>query len=389
VDFVKGRVSAPAMVVSFICGAVITGLLLSYFFVTKLGGTGMLPKVVKYAEMLSLLEDEYIGEADYGELDSAVYNSMITSLGDRWSFYISSDKLDEFNIYTHNQYTGIGVNIKTENGELVIVSVTAGSPAESAGLIPGDVIAAVDGTDVAGKEVSEVRDMILAKEGQEITLTVRSDGKAKDVTLKTGAVFKNPVSYEMLEGNIGYISITNFEDGSADEAISAISALEGDGAASFIFDVRGNPGGRLSELLKVLDYLLPEGELFVSRDKSGNETVETSGPECFEAPMAVLINADSYSAAEFFAAVLSEYGWAEIVGERSTGKARSQQTFEFSDGSAVHISTGAYLTPNRVDLVEAGGVVPDIEVELSPEEDSQLEAAADFLRENSGLEKAG
>ena len=144
------------------------------------------------------------------------------------------------------------------------------------------------------------------------------------------------------------------------------------------------PEVSLRSFCDILDFILPEGDIFVSVGEDGSEEIYKSEKECVEMPMAVLINSNSYSAAEFFAAALSEYDWALMIGERTTGKARSQQTFELSDGSAVHISTNAYLTPDRVDLSLTGGLVPDMELALSNDSDNQLQAAIDFLKAEVG-----
>ena len=210
-----------------------------------------------------------------------------------------------------------------------------------------------------------------------------------------------PVTFELLaDGTTGYVAITNFREGAAQNAIDAVEELMSQGAERLIFDVRDDPGGQLTELIELLDYLLPEGDIFIRSDKYGNETIEVSDADCVDLPMAVLVNADSYSAAEFFAAALREFDWAIIVGEATTGKSRSQVTIRLNDGSAVHISTYRYLTPNRVDLYEAGGLTPDLEIGLSeeeyttyvtgwlePDDDPQVQAAAEALKaaENDGL----
>lgn len=139
--------------------------------------------------------------------------------------------------------------------------------------------------------------------------------------------------------------------------------------------MRSNPGGLVSELTALLDYLLPSGTIFISVDKDGNETATESDSVCLDMPMAVLVNEYSYSAAEFFAAALQEYNWADIIGAQTTGKSRSQQTIELSDGSAIHVSTARYLTPMRVDLAEQGGIVPDQIVALTSKGDAQRDAA--------------
>jgi carboxyl-terminal processing protease len=177
----------------------------------------------------------------------------------------------------------------------------------------------------------------------------------------------------MLEDNVGYVAITNFRQGAASDAIEAIEALLEQGATSLVLDVRSNPGGQVTELVELLDYLLPEGDIFIRADKKGREVVEVSDEECLDMPMAVLVNGDSYSAAEYFAAALREYNWATVVGEATTGKARSQVTIPLWDGGAVHLSKYTYLTPQRQDLYEAGGLVPDVEIELTEQQRSDFD----------------
>ena len=189
----------------------------------------------------------------------------------------------------------------------------------------------------------------------------------------------------MLEDGIGYILIKNFYESSGKETIAEVEKLLAEGAEKLIFDVRGNPGGYVDEMVDVLDYLLPEGVLFRSTNYAGQEDAEVSDAACLEIPMAVLINGDSYSAAEFFAAALSEYGWAVLVGEPTTGKGYYQTTIQLGDGSAVKLSIGRYITPNGVNLTETGGLTPDVQVQpaesvVSVEEDPQILAAAGTLK---------
>jgi carboxyl-terminal processing protease len=191
----------------------------------------------------------------------------------------------------------------------------------------------------------------------------------------------------MLEGNIGYIKIENFEAGAADGFKDAVEELVGDGAASFIYDVRNNRGGRVSELRQILDRLLPECEIFVAVDKDKNEDISYSD-ETSLGPAGVRVNGYSYSAAEYFAAVLQEYGYATVVGEPTTGKSRSQITLTLPDGGALHISSGEYLTPNRVSLTEQGGIRPDVEIVLSDEDNALLYAGTLDSTDDSQLQKA-
>lgn len=196
----------------------------------------------------------------------------------------------------------------------------------------------------------------------------------------------------MLDGNVGYVKIENFDKNSADHTIAAIKTLIDEGAESLLFDVRNNPGGYKDELVEVLDYLLPEGVLFRMVYYNGEETVDESDADCVTLPMAVLVNSESYSAAEFFAAALQEYGVAEVVGTQTSGKGYFQNTYRLSDGSAVALSSGTYYTPNGVSLANVG-ITPDLMVEmededfaalyydqLEPADDNQLQAALDLLK---------
>jgi carboxyl-terminal processing protease len=171
----------------------------------------------------------------------------------------------------------------------------------------------------------------------------------------------------MLDGGIGYVIIENFEYGAAEGFIAAVDDLIAQDARAFIYDVRGNGGGTVSEMTKILDYLLPEGEIFIAVDKGGNERVTTSGEGFIDKPAVVLVNRYSFSAAEYFAAMLGEYDYAPSVGEQTTGKNRSQTTHKMSGGGALHISSGMYLTMKRISLYDVGGLTPDYEIDLDEE----------------------
>ncbi|NLA85832.1 MAG: S41 family peptidase, partial [Clostridiales bacterium] len=191
-----------------------------------------------------------------------------------------------------------------------------------------------------------------------------------------------------LKGAVGYIQIKNFDGSAASEFITAADDLVEQGAASFIFDVRNNGGGRVSELKRMLDYLLPDGEIFVAVDKSGTESVLHSDPENVKLPSVVLANAYSFSAAEYFAACLSEYDYAAVVGQQTTGKHRSQVTLRLPDGGALHISSGEYLTPKRVSLTEQGGLTPDYEIAMSDEDNALLYSGQLDTSKGGQLQKA-
>lgn len=375
------KIKLTHLIIACLAVAVVTAVLT---YVAAIGGFGSkqyLDDARRYIEIEKIIDDNYIGDADYNELYNAAAAAMVKSIGDKWSYFMSAEEYEAYKLSSSNEYSGIGVSVKVNSsGEFEVFSVEESSPAANAGIAVGDIITAIDGEDVSDKTLEDVSLLIRAKVNKDFPMTLESGGDAKTVTVACEIIYKNPVSSRLLDGNIGYIKISNFEAGSSENTKKAIEQLLQTGATSFIFDVRNNPGGLLTELVDLLDYILPEGDLFISVDKSGKETVQTSDKVSLKNKMIVLVNGNSYSAAEFFAAALQEYNWATVVGEQTTGKARSQITLELSDGSAVHISTHKYLTPNRVDLAEAGGVTPDIAVAQDDEKtDKQLETAINAL----------
>ena len=374
-----------AMIACVLCAALVFGVTL---LASRggFGGAANYKMAKKLAEVKRVVDKNYIGDADDAALQNAAAAAIVSATGDRWSYYMTPEEYQAYQMYSANEYAGIGVTLQVGAGSsgLKIVGVAAQSPADKAGLKVGESITDVDGVSVSGKTLSEVQAQIRAKVNQTISFTIRSEsGESRTVKVDCTVIHTEPVAFEMLEDQVGYVKINNFESGAGAGAIKAVDSLLADGAKSLVFDVRGNPGGRVTELVTILDHILPEGDLFVSVDKSGKETVTTSDNICVKVPMAVLVDASSYSAAEYFAAALQEYNWATIVGEATTGKGRSQTTIVLDDGSAVHLSSARYLTPNRVDLSEQGGLTPDVEAQAGAEDselDLQLEEALKVLK---------
>lgn len=323
----------------------------------------------KLDEIIAVLDQYYVDGYSTDELGDYLAEAAIAATGDRWSYYISAEDYDAYMESNANAYVGIGVTIQLTNEDdpgFTIVSVNHNSPAEAAGLQNGDMIVAVEGENAVEMGMTEAQHRVRGEEGTDITITILRDGKQFDATITRQVIEVDVVVYELLENGVGYIKINNFDTRSSDEAIAAIEDLRAQGADRLIFDLRFNPGGMKHELVKLLDYLLPEGPLFRSVDYKGKEEVDYSDADCLDIPMAVLINDDSYSAAEFFAAALQEYEAGVIVGTKTCGKANYQQTFRLSDGSAIAISTGHYQTPHGVTLADVG-VTPDVIVEVDEE----------------------
>ncbi len=349
--------------------------------------------ISKLDQLEALIRERFIGEADATAMEDAAADAMIASLGDRWSYYIPASEYATHVEQMENAYVGIGITIQTrEDGKgFEIMVVNEGGPAEEAGLLVGDVITAIDGNPTRDLNASDARNLVRGKEGTQVEITVDRNGQEMTLSVTRRTVQTPVADGQMLEDNIGLVTILNFDSRCAEETIAAIETLLAEGAQKLIFDVRNNPGGYASELVDLLDYLLPEGDLFRTVDYAGRENVDRSDADCLEIPMAVLVNGDSYSAAEFFAAALSEYEAAVVVGEHTSGKGYFQNTFQLNDGSAVGLSVGKYYTPNGVSL-EAVGITPDVEVTvdeetyaaiyygtLDPAEDPQIQAAAEAL----------
>ena len=357
-------------------------------------GTQTTTEQTKLDELADLIDERFIGEADRAEYEDAAANAMVEALGDRWSYYMTADEYESHKEQVNNSYVGIGITISVlEDGSgFEVTKVNEGGPAEEAGMLPGDVIVGIEGQSTAEMSSSDAKNLVRGEENTQVVLTIERDGETFDLSVTRKTVETPVATGEMLEDKIGLVSITNFDARCADETIAAIEALLEQGAEALVFDVRFNPGGYKSELVKVLDYLLPEGPLFRSEDYKGNVAVDESDADCLEIPMAVLVNGDSYSAAEFFSAALSEYDAAIVVGEQTCGKGYFQQTYGLSDGSAVGLSVGKYTTPNGVSLADVG-ITPDIVVEvdeetafgiyadtLEPAEDPQIQAAVEALK---------
>lgn len=344
----------------------------------------------KLDEIVALLNEVYVDGYDTDKLGDYLAQAAVAATGDRWSYYVSAEDYDAFVESNENAYVGIGVTVESSDDltdGVQITKVTPNSPAEEAGIEANDRIYAVEGETVESLGLDETKNRIRGEEGTEVTLTILRGEKKFDVTVKRASVEVEVVKYSMLDGSIGYIKINNFEANSADRTIKAIDALRGQGAKALVFDLRFNPGGRKDELVRVLDELLPEGPLFRSVDYKGNESVDYSDADCVELPMAVLVNGDSYSAAEFFAAALQEYDWATVVGTKTCGKANYQQTFRLSDGSAVAVSTGHYQTPHGVTLANVG-VTPDEIVEVDNKTYLELYKEAVAVKDDAQLQAA-
>ena len=333
-----------------------------------------LPVTNKTSEISAYLDRYFIDDYDEQALADAAASAMVTATGDRWSYYLSAADYQSYEESMNNAYVGIGVTITEdqEAGGLRIESVEADSPAFHAGIEVGDIMLEAEGQKTIEIGTSGTRDLVRGEEGTTVHLKMQRGD-------------------EIFELDVLRASIQTQVASCFDETSACIDEMLAQGAKALLFDVRFNGGGYKDEMVKILDKLLPEGVLFQSEDYAGRKETDTSDSACIALPMAVLVNHDSYSAAEFFAAALQEYGWAEVVGEKTCGKGNFQTGFQLSDGSLLNISIGKYYTPQGRSLTDLG-VTPDVEIEYDDEtyaklyysqledaDDTQLQAALRIL----------
>ena len=375
-------------------------ILLSYVLVATLAAataTALTVRNMEYTkleQLQDLIEERYIEEADATALEDAAAEAMIAATGDRWSYYISAEEYASYVERMENAYVGIGITIivREDGSGMEVMEVNGDGPAMEAGIQVGDVIIGVEGQSVLGFTSTEVRNLVRGKEGTPVEITLLRGEEEITLSVMRRQVKTVVATGTMLEDGVGLVTIVNFDDRCAEESIAAIESLLEQGAEKIIFDVRNNGGGYAHELVALLDYLLPKGDLFRMEYYTGEQEVDTSDAACLDIPMAVLVNGDSYSAAEFFAVALQEYEAAVVVGTPTSGKGYFQTTIHLLDGSAVSLSVGRYFTPNGVSL-EGVGITPDVEApvdqetelaiyygQLEPLEDPQIQAALEALK---------
>lgn len=390
------RRAVAAGAAATIAGGLVTGVVV-YHAVHPSGQAGEIYDVLRQADSIS--QKYFVGEDyDTDDLINGTLTGYAQSLGDRWTSYMTPEYYQSYQESSADSTVGIGVTVSyLENDDgthyLYVNTVATDSPAQKAGIGCYDKITAINGKRIDDfgsydKAVAAVR----GKAGGVVQLSIHQYATDQDVTVSvTREEYEQiHVTSRMLDNQIGYIRIEKFTDNTDEQFDAAVKDLQEKGAASLIFDLRNNPGGQLTALVNCLDTLLPEGKIISLKDKVGKTEEYTSDANAVDLPMAVLVNADSYSAAEFFAAALQEYGKATIVGEKTVGKGYSQQGFELSNGGCLNISTHCYYTPKGVSLI-GKGVTPDKQVNLSDEkkehfyvlqdsEDDQLQAAISVLK---------
>ena len=319
----------------------------------------------KTGEIEELINAYYLDEIDGQKVEDTMYTGMVAGLEDPYSVYYSKEELESMEESISGAYSGIGATLTQDpdTGELSVVSCFDGTPAQEAGLQPGDVITGWNGKSVEGIELSELVSKIKTDPEEQLTLEIERDGENLEVELTRREVQIPTVEYEMLDNQIGYIRLVEFDEVTADQFKEALEDLENQNMEKLIIDVRNNPGGVLQVVCDMLDQLLPEGLIVYTEDKNGNRKEYTSDEEHqFTKPLAVLANENSASASEIFVGAIQDYGIGTIVGTTTFGKGIVQTIYNLSDGDAVKITTSKYYTPNGHNIHKKG-IEPDVEVD--------------------------
>ncbi len=351
------------------------------------------------AEIYGILEDDFVepDRINDVQLYEGAIDGLFSSLNDPHSTYIDPTTYSISRTDLSGTFQGIGATVSRQEDEIVIVRPFDGSPAELAGVRAGDVILEVNGESAIGWTVDRAVLTIRGPRGTTVTLKVRhSDGTEEVVDIvrdrieidsinriPPGGVLRDADGNDVTD--LGYIRIAQFTERTPGELQDMIESIEADGVQGLILDVRGNPGGLLAETVEVTDLFLDEGVIIVQVDRDGNERIAEARPgQVTQLPIVIVQDEQSASGSELLAVALQEHGRATIVGARSFGKGTVNSVRELSDGGAIYISIARYLSPNR-NQIEGLGVIPDVPVELTPEDiDAQQDVfiyrAIDVLR---------
>lgn len=345
---------------------------------------------IEYLE--KLIDQEYLGEVDNDEMAEGVYAGLVYGLGDVYSRYYTADEYAQETASTDGAYAGIGVSIqKNKNGGVQIAECYEGGPGAEAGLQTGDVITAINDTDVTDMELSDVVSMIRENKDKTIVLTVlrENEDSSREISVDVTDVELPSVSGEMIDESTGYIQITQFTGVTPQQYKDTFAELKDKGMERLVIDLRDNPGGLLTSVCDILREILPEGLIVYTEDKYGNREEETcDGKNKLDMPLAVLVNENSASASEIFAGAVQDHGVGTIVGTTTYGKGVVQELRQLSDGSAVKLTVSNYYTPNG-NSINKVGIKPDVEVklasvllnkdEITHEEDNQLQKALNVI----------
>lgn len=338
--------------------------------------------------------DEYYyqdADIDVDAMTEGMYAGMVNALGDPYSVYYTEEEWNDLMQETAGIYYGIGayLMIDPNTGLGKISGVIENTPAEEAGLRADDLLYLVEGESTMGMELSEIVARVKGEEGTKVHLTIYREGEADylEIDVERRKIEAPTVKYEMLENDIGYIQITEFDDVTTDQFTEALAVIKGSGAKGLVLDLRGNPGGSLNVVVDIARQILPKGLIVYTEDKYGERDEYTcDGKHELDMPLAVLVNGNSASASEILAGAIKDYGKGTLVGTTTFGKGIVQRVLPLTDGTALKLTISAYYTPNG-NNIHGVGIEPDVVCEFDSDAyydedvDNQLEKAVEVLGE--------
>ena len=326
----------------------------------------------------SVLESFYFGDVDDETAKDNIYKAYLSSYGDKYTMYYTADEYKALKESTNGKFYGIGAVCQLSGeGGVLLVDVYDNGAGYQAGLRSGDRVVNVDGRDITDMELSSAVALIKGDKGTSVTLEVIRGTERLTFSVVRDAVEAKTVSYTLLDNNIGYISISQFEEVTTKQFKAAVEDLQSQGMKGLVIDIRNNPGGLLDTVVGMLKYMLPDGLIVYTEDKQGNRK-EYKGQDNdeFNLPLAVIVNGYSASASEIFAGAIQDYGKGTIIGTQTYGKGIVQTVKPLTDGSAIKFTIAKYFTPKGQDI-HGKGVTPDMVVEYDTDADvdTQLDAA--------------
>ena len=346
----------------------------------------------KLSTILSVIENYYYQDVDADDLVNGIYKGVVEGLNDPYSEYYTAEEFDDLMASLTGNYSGIGALLQKnmETGLVSITKVYAGTPAEAAGLKADDIIVSADGHLSTDEKLDAFVQRIRGEEGTEVKLVIARNGQEMTVTCKRASIATPTVEYQMLEGNVGYIVVSQFTDHTYDDFKAAYEDLESQGMTSVIYDMRNNGGGLVDSVVQMLDYILPEGTVVYTMDKDGHrEDFTSDNAHSKSIPCVVLVNGNTASAAEIFTGAVRDFKYGTIIGTQTFGKGIVQSTIPLTDGSALKLTTQTYYTPSG-ECIHGTGIKPDMELEYqflggeddaySVELDNQIQKALEVLK---------
>lgn len=326
----------------------------------------------------SVLESFYFGDVDDETAKDNIYKAYLSSYGDKYTMYYTADEYKALKESTNGKFYGIGAVCQLSGeGGVLLVDVYDNGAGYQAGLRSGDRVVNVDGRDITDMELSSAVALIKGDKGTSVTLEVIRGTERLTFSAVRDAVEAKTVSYTLLDNNIGYLSISQFEEVTTKQFKAAVEDLQSQGMKGLVIDIRNNPGGLLDTVVGMLKYMLPDGLIVYTEDKQGNRK-EYKGQDNdeFNLPLAVIVNGNSASASEIFAGAIQDYGKGTIIGTQTYGKGIVQTVKPLTDGSAIKLTIAKYFTPKGQDI-HGKGVTPDMVVEYDTDADvdTQLDAA--------------